>query len=662
MGRQISTAGADEQVAPAAADAGPRPSQIRLRAFIAALVIIPIDNYWVLMMEKVREGPYPTTISIFANAVFVLAALAALNHLLRKLNPRLAFSSAEMLLIYAMTAVSAALAGHDMLPSLVGMVGCPWRFAPYYGWNETFMGYLPTWLSVTDTQALKGLYEGGSSLYADGYWLFWVKPTLWWLSFMVGLAYVMMCINTIVRKQWIERERLQFPIVQLPVSMTEPGGAIWRNKLFWMGFAIAFGIDFLNGLAFYFPAIPAIDVGFQNHDLASGLVDKPWSAVGWVPYTFYPFAIGLGYLLPADLCFSSWFFYLFFKLQMLLAATFGAEVSYDMVYAKEQAFGGLLAIVVTMAWAGKGYLKQVWLKVLGAKSELDDSDEAMSYRAAVVGGLAGVAFLSWFMLRIGLSPILAISAFVLYFIIATAIARIRAELGPPVHDFHFSGPDTMLMSSLGTGRMSNYDLVGLRYFWWFNRAYRAHPMPITTEAVKMADVRKASQRKFFWGIMIAIAVGTIATFWVYLDIGYRLGFSSKVAQGGVYSETGFYHLNRWFLRPDDMANPNWGSNGGIVAGFAFCMLLSYLRLNVANIPFNPIGFAISASWEINLVWVPLLIAWTIKTAMLKFGGLKLYKTALPFFLGLILGEMIIGCVWSIIGITFNIPYYNFWGA
>ena len=48
--------------------------------------------------------------------------------------------------------------------------------------------------------------------------------------------------------------------------------------------------------------------------------------------------------------------------------------------------------------------------------------------------------------------------------------------------------------------------------------------------------------------------------------------------------------------------------------------------------------------------------------MQRVGGLRLYKTALPLFLGLILGEMIIGCIWSIIGISFNIPYFNFWGA
>ena len=45
-----------------------------------------------------------------------------------------------------------------------------------------------------------------------------------------------------------------------------------------------------------------------------------------------------------------------------------------------------------------------------------------------------------FMTAIGLSPLLCVVAFLIYFILATAIARMRAELGPPVHDLHFSGP------------------------------------------------------------------------------------------------------------------------------------------------------------------------------------------------------------------------------
>lgn len=64
----------------------------------------------------------------------------------------------------------------------------------------------------------------------------------------------------------------------------------------------------------------------------------------------------------------------------------------------------------------------------------------------------------------------------------------------------------------------------------------------------------------------------------------------------------------------------------------------------------------------NLVWAPILIAWFLKASTLRFGGLRLYKTAVPFFLGLILGQMPIGCVWTLIGMAFKIPYYSFWGA
>lgn len=638
------------------------PSRIRARAFVGALVIIPVDNLWVIMMEKVRSGPYPTTISLFPNAVFILALLVGINHILKRYLPRAAFTSAEMLLIYAMTVISAALAGHDMLPNLVGMMVYPWWYGtPQNRWDQ-FMPSLPQWLSVSKREAVKDLFIGGSDLYHTGYWALWLKPALWWLAFTVVLVFVMCCVNTIVRKQWADRERLTFPIVQLPLAMTEPQGALWRNKLFWIGFGIAFGIDLLNGLAVWIPALPTINVGFEGHDLTGTIATKPWSGLGWTPYTFYPFVIGIGYLLPVDLIFSCWFFYLFWKAEAVIACAMGWDSVPAYIYQRNQAFGGLVAIIVTMAWTSRGYLKLVWLRILGRECALDDSGEAMSYRSAALGALAGLAFLAFFMKRIGMSPLVAVAAFVIYFILALALARIRAELGPPVHDFHFSGPDFAITSAVGVGRLSHGDMMGLAYFWWFNRAYRSHPMPIVVENSKIADASKAGQRTMLWAILLAVGLGTVATFWSYLHVGYKLGFEVGVQLGGQYAYGGFRQLADWWTTPKDMAGPNWPANAMILAGFVFCMLLSYIRLTVLNFPFNPIGFAVTASWAINIVWVPLLVAWVVKSSILRFGGLRQYRSALPFFLGLILGGMTIGSFWGIIGTVFNVPYYNFWGA
>ena len=664
MAKGITAPDVDKRSASAASKEGPKSSDIRLRAFIVGLIIIPFDNYWVLMMEKVYSGPYVTTVSLFANVVFILAVLAAVNSLLRKISPRLAFSSAEMLLIYAMTAMATALAGHDLMPNLVGFMGHSWIGAtPENNWANTFLPYLPKWLSVTDHEALKSLYMGNSSLYENGHWLIWLKPCLWWLSFIIVLVFVMMCINTLLRKQWTERERLTFPMVQLPIAMTEPKGEIWRNKLFWFGFALAFGIDLINGLSLYFPALPSINLGATGHSLSEGITSRPWNALGFMPYSFYPFVIGLGYLLPADLSFSCWFFYLFWKMEWVFASAMGWDESFGFPFPSQQQFGGYIAITILLLWSSRHYLKQVWLKIKAGKSELDDSDEPMSYRTAVAGALIGFAYLAAFMMRIGLSPMTAVVAFILYFVLATAIARMRAELGPPVHDIYYAGADTIIPPSVGLDRLSNGDFIGLTYFHWFNRAQRCHPMPIGIEGMKMAQITKSSQQKFFWGIMLAVAVGAIAAFWCHLHIGYDLGLASSKCRIGLgFGGNSLRNLEKWWPRPAELSGPNWGANMAMLGGFLFCTFLSYMRTRIFGWPFHPIGYAISGSFSMSLVWAPLMIAWLLKSSTLKFGGLKLYTKAIPLFLGLVLGQMVMGCIWSLIGITFDVPYYSFWEA
>ncbi|MCX8053233.1 MAG: hypothetical protein N3B12_05445 [Armatimonadetes bacterium] len=62
----------------------------------------------------------------------------------------------------------------------------------------------------------------------------------------------------------------------------------------------------------------------------------------------------------------------------------------------------------------------------------------------------------------------------------------------------------------------------------------------------------------------------------------------------------------------------------------------------------------------HMLWLPLFIAWVIKLVILRYGGLKLYRRALPFFLGVILGECIVGSFWTIWGISTHVPSYAFW--
>jgi hypothetical protein len=88
-------------------------------------------------------------------------------------------------------------------------------------------------------------------------------------------------------------------------------------------------------------------------------------------------------------------------------------------------------------------------------------------------------------------------------------------------------------------------------------------------------------------------------------------------------------------------------------GFLTTLLLSALRLQFVWWPFHPIGYAIGFSRRtIDWMWFSIFLGWAVKLLILRMGGMNLYRRALPFFLGFILGEFTMGGVFGFIGVLF----------
>ena len=80
---------------------------------------------------------------------------------------------------------------------------------------------------------------------------------------------------------------------------------------------------------------------------------------------------------------------------------------------------------------------------------------------------------------------------------------------------------------------------------------------------------------------------------------------------------------------------------------------------ISLVALHPIGFVLGVSpAEMVYIWVPVFISWLLKLTILKYGRLKTYRKAIPFFVGLILGDYTMGGIWSIVNATFNITTYN----
>ena len=88
--------------------------------------------------------------------------------------------------------------------------------------------------------------------------------------------------------------------------------------------------------------------------------------------------------------------------------------------------------------------------------------------------------------------------------------------------------------------------------------------------------------------------------------------------------------------------------------------LMAMRANFMWWSLHPIGYAISGSWAMGTIWVPIFIRWFAKWSTIKYGGLRLHRKFIPFFLGLILGDFIAGSIWSLIGLGLDIYTYKIW--
>jgi hypothetical protein len=187
-------------------------------------------------------------------------------------------------------------------------------------------------------------------------------------------------------------------------------------------------------------------------------------------------------------------------------------------------------------------------------------------------------------------------------------------------------------------------------------------MPIQLEGFKIAERIQARYRPLFWAMLLAIGFGALCAFWADLDQSYRLGAAEKVAPPNVQLIFGSEPWERMHGWIKNSVSPQQVSNvrTAIVVGFCVTLLLNALRMRFAWFPFHPVGYAVSSSWSLSLLWLPLLIAWMIKSVMLRYGGLRVYRQAMPFFLGIILGECVVGSLWMLIGIVFHIPTYAFW--
>lgn len=591
---------------------------------------------------------------------FVLVCLLA-NALLALGGRNLALNRSELIVVYIMLLVVASLATMGLCETILpAITGAFYYVSPENKWAELLFPHLPREIMVDDGQGNRDFFEGFATAQYSIPYALWVRPMLLWGVFLLALYMTMVGVAVVLRRQWMDRERLAYPLVQAAQVIIRAEdehqtiNPFFKSRAMWYGASIPIIVGLFTGLAKYFPGFPVFQTAWSFPIFGGQSINMTLSFA----------VLGFSYLISPDIAAGIWGFALLAKLEKAFFVTQGVVKEQDVwaVAVTEllnyQGLGALFVFVLLGLWVGREHLSAVGRKFIGVESELSDDDEIMPYRAAVAVVLAGVVVMVGWFAYLGAPWWAGLIFVVVAMVIFTGISRIVAEAGVPALISPMTAPDFMIYG-LGSSLLGAKAITTFSLSYIFATDIRVFLMGMVANGLKLIEgMNKRSRRYVFWAILIAIFVGISSSLWTVMQLAYK--------DGGINTSIWFFNgmpnvIYKTAVKGLESHGVYWPGMGFVGIGAAAMLGLTWLRQRFLWWPLHPIGFPIMTSWLVDWMWFSIFFAWMIKTIVLKYGGAAMFTRSRHFFLGIIVGRMLITGVWLVIDfLTGTVGNSIFW--
>ena len=544
----------------------------------------------------------------------------------------------EITVVFVMALVAVVAQGVVMW--LVIALTAPRYYAsPENEWADLFLDKIPGWMVPDDTGKVITWFFQGLPRGESVPWMAWLPPLLWWLGLLAAFFLIGIALVALFRKQWVENERLLFPLMNAPMALMEDSAsrtllpAVAKKPAFLVAFFLIFGIFAWNAVTFLKPGLPLIRFG------------------GWVNlgrtfpaiiFAATPWMIGLCYFVNPEILFSFWFFQFLVRFQQALFtrtgyATGGAEVAeYGQGYASLawQSYGAFSVFILYGVWAARHHLADVFRRAWRGLRTQSDERELMSPRLAVICLAAGLVYTAAFMARTGMSALV-----ILVFLSAAVLAyfgttRLVVESGLPYVKPTLE-PQAFTMHTLGSAGMSVPSMVGIAFsFGWITHLWTIF-LPGTAHGAKLADWLRMNGRVIVIATILGLAVAFPVALWYRIDSAYQIGahnFAGWVYQGGF----GYDYITAKMKNPHgpDPQRLGFMGIGAAVTGF-----LIFARYRFPWWPLHPIGLTCPVVDGNKCNSGAFFLAWLAKVVLIRIGGQSLYERGKPFFIGLVVGHL-----------------------
>jgi hypothetical protein len=623
---------------------------------MAAAAITPYTAYltrtWHFGWGTLPNGP-----------VVIAFALVAANGLMLRLRAAGALTRADLLIIYSILTIAAALIVVQV-PYTIALAAYPFYQARIeYGWEQEILPYLPSWLHPADPEVSTWFWEGlpaGLPLP----WGDWITPLSGWGAFTLALLAAMMCIGALMRKDWIERQRLTFPLTEVPLALVNGerhptlSRSSFRLSAFWIGFvptSIMVMLVWLNGL---YPAVPSPVRDYPIGQNFTGL-GLPWSTLTDMQVRIAPGTIGVMALVPGEVSFSVWAFYLLFRVYLLVCGAFGVSPTGSAAVGgfNPRAFfdymgnGGFIVISAIAVFRARDAFAAGLRRILLRPKEPDDPYAPMSNAAALVGFAAANGFMLWWALRAGMSWESYALFMAAFYVALIGTVRLTAAAGllqhrPPTHA-RWVILRTLGARPVGPASLTMYSYLSMGYMlepqnWAIN---------YMMNSFKLIHRSRLRARGFPLAVAIAMVGALIAGSAGVLYTAYRHGAVAMQCWPTTAVPTCAFREFSSSLRSPEIPD-NWLRLALLVGG-GLTAALSWLTTHFVWWPLSPIGFVIASVMHTNRdIWANAFIGWLLATVIRRYGGLRLYQSFRPAFVGLIFGHYLTDAGMAMFATTF----------
>jgi hypothetical protein len=581
---------------------------------------------------------------------FLLTVVLLLNPLLTRIKPALRFTFSELTIIYIMVIVGAPIFGTGWAHSLMHTrVSFRYYATPENGYQRDFFAYVKDWFGPTDMNAVRGFFEGGMAVP----WLEWMPTLLIWGAFTVALYFTFVCLTALIKDHWIKHEKLSFPILKLPMALLEGFSdgkhSLLKNKLLWIGVAIPVILHTLNGLNHYFPGIPAITT---HWDLSRQLTAHPWNAMWGLGIYVRPIMIGFSYLMNLEISFSLWFFFILMKLQLALSAAmaWGAADSpmAGFPFATQQGWGAIFALAGIYIWMMRRHLKESFIAAFLQKT-VDKSKAVLAAQSRLpwIGFISGSVFILAFSAQVGMSLLVSVIFFGMILLNVLVLTRFRAEAGliPLASE---QSPAEFVVQPLGSNAVGIQNMTAMGFFGWIMQDTQSTWMPQMMDGFKLEAEHKKRYRALIAVMLVALAISLCFASWSYLTQNYKYGANALNDWRRSEGHAHFQQVSTLVQNPQKVLKPPMPTFF-VLVGSAVTVFMQFMRMRFIWWPLHPIGYAAANSFFMSFNISCIFFGWLARLVIFKLAGSTGYKQALPFFLGLILGDLVILGFWDLVG-------------